>query len=172
MLALLWDLISFSNLQKYSCHAQTVAGVFSLLNDFRLSKNKTSLGFINPLIYSTAKTGFNDIKSGSNPGCGTTGKAVSYLKLKHSDGLIRVHCWCRMGSSEYIFLSEAYLGIDAQIRSQVWEHPTSWPCNLSFEIRFPDFIREYWSQRPYYVFKHAQLNLTQISPCMLKIIPV
>lgn len=103
VLALLCDLIYFSNFQRYSRHAKTVAGVFSLLNDFRLSKNKASLGFINPLIYSTAKSGFTDIKSGSNPGCGTAGKAVSYLKLKQADGLIRVHRWYRMGSSEYIF---------------------------------------------------------------------
>lgn len=53
---------------------QTVAGVFALLNDFRLSQNKTTLGFINPLIYSTAASGFNDIKAGTNPGCGTRGK--------------------------------------------------------------------------------------------------
>ncbi|KAF8903511.1 peptidase S8/S53 domain-containing protein [Gymnopilus junonius] len=33
----------------------------------------TSLGFINPLIYSTASSGFTDITSGTNPGCGTTG---------------------------------------------------------------------------------------------------
>ncbi|TFK39451.1 peptidase S8/S53 domain-containing protein [Crucibulum laeve] len=56
-----------------SASSPTVAAVFSLLNDFRLSSGKTSLGFINPLIYSTAATGFNDITSGSNPGCGTTG---------------------------------------------------------------------------------------------------
>jgi len=53
--------------------SQTVAAVFSLLNDYRLSTGKTSLGFINPLIYSAAASGFTDITSGSNPGCGTTG---------------------------------------------------------------------------------------------------
>ncbi|KAF8998513.1 peptidase S8/S53 domain-containing protein [Cyathus striatus] len=56
-----------------SASSPTVAGVFSLLNDFRLANGKTSLGFVNPLLYSTASTGFNDITSGSNPGCGTTG---------------------------------------------------------------------------------------------------
>jgi len=61
--------IKRTNHERY----QTVAGVFSLLNDFRLSKGKTSLGFINPLIYSTAAKGFNDITSGSNPGCETAG---------------------------------------------------------------------------------------------------
>ena len=63
------NLIRWTNHERY----QTVAGIFSLLNDFRLSKGKTSLGFINPLIYSTAAKGFNDITSGSNPGCGTAG---------------------------------------------------------------------------------------------------
>ncbi|KAN0116276.1 hypothetical protein V8E52_006101 [Russula decolorans] len=51
----------------------TAAGVISLLNDFLISKGKSPLGFLNPLIYSTAATGFNDITSGSNPGCGTSG---------------------------------------------------------------------------------------------------
>jgi hypothetical protein len=53
---------------------KTVAGIFSLLNDLRLATGKPSLGFINPLIYSAAVTGFNDITSGSNPGCGTPGE--------------------------------------------------------------------------------------------------
>ncbi len=52
---------------------QTFAGVIALLNDFRLSQGKASLGFLNPLIYSTGVPGFNDITSGSNPGCGTNG---------------------------------------------------------------------------------------------------
>ncbi|KAF9460533.1 peptidase S8/S53 domain-containing protein [Collybia nuda] len=56
-----------------SASSPTVAGVFSLLNDFLLTKGKPSLGFINPLIYSSALNGFNDIVSGSNPGCNTNG---------------------------------------------------------------------------------------------------
>ncbi|KAF5383817.1 hypothetical protein D9615_003735 [Tricholomella constricta] len=56
-----------------SASSPTVAGVFSLLNDFRLANGKPSLGFINPLIYSTGAGTFNDIVSGSNPGCGTIG---------------------------------------------------------------------------------------------------
>ena len=54
-------------------HFQTFAGVISLLNDFRLSQGKSPLGFLNPLIYSTGAAGFNDITSGSNPGCSTNG---------------------------------------------------------------------------------------------------
>ncbi|KAG6826949.1 hypothetical protein H0H92_013786 [Tricholoma furcatifolium] len=51
---------------------QTVAGIFSLLNDYRLAAGKSSLGFINPLIYSNPSS-FNDITSGSNAGCSTNG---------------------------------------------------------------------------------------------------
>ena len=52
---------------------QTAAGVISLLNDYLISQGKSPLGFLNPLIYSAGTTGFNDITSGSNPGCGTSG---------------------------------------------------------------------------------------------------
>ncbi|TFY50508.1 hypothetical protein EVG20_g11477, partial [Dentipellis fragilis] len=56
-----------------SCSSPTFAAVISLLNDFLLSQNKPPLGFLNPLLYSTGTAGLNDITSGSNPGCGTTG---------------------------------------------------------------------------------------------------
>ena len=53
--------------------SQTAAGVISLLNDFRISNGKPPLGFLNPLLYTSASEGFNEITSGSNPGCGTQG---------------------------------------------------------------------------------------------------
>ncbi|KAI0358004.1 subtilisin-like protein [Trametes cingulata] len=56
-----------------SASSPTFAGVIALLNDFRLSRGQSPLGFLNPLIYSTGVAGFNDITSGSNPGCGTNG---------------------------------------------------------------------------------------------------
>lgn len=56
-----------------SASSPTFAGVISLLNDFRFSQGKSSLGFLNPLLYSTGTAGFNDITSGSNPGCNTNG---------------------------------------------------------------------------------------------------
>jgi len=61
------------NVAGTSCSSPTFAGVVSLLNDFRIASGKAPLGFLNPLIYSTGVPGFNDITSGSNPGCGTTG---------------------------------------------------------------------------------------------------
>jgi hypothetical protein len=48
-----------------------------LLNDARLKAKKSPLGFLNPLIYTLGLPGFNDITSGSNPGCGTPGFNVS-----------------------------------------------------------------------------------------------
>ncbi|XP_006462127.1 hypothetical protein AGABI2DRAFT_193429 [Agaricus bisporus var. bisporus H97] len=56
-----------------SASSPTVAGIFALLNDFKLSRGQSTLGFINPLIYSSATSGFNDIRAGTNPGCGTRG---------------------------------------------------------------------------------------------------
>ena len=54
-------------------NAQIMAGIISLLNDYRLSKGRKPLGFLNPLLYGVARAGINDIISGSNPGCGTEG---------------------------------------------------------------------------------------------------
>ncbi|KAI9431927.1 subtilisin-like protein [Lactarius indigo] len=61
--------------QGTSCSTPTVAGIISLLNDYQLSHGKYPLGFLNPWLYGNALTGkgFNDITSGSNPGCDTDG---------------------------------------------------------------------------------------------------
>ncbi|KAF8258883.1 subtilisin-like protein [Lactarius quietus] len=56
-----------------SCATPTVAAIFSLLNDYLLSKGRKPLGFLNPWLYGLGVVGMNDIKSGSNPGCGTEG---------------------------------------------------------------------------------------------------
>lgn len=52
-----------------SCASPTAAAVFSLVNDYRLQNGKSTLGFINPLIYKSASA-FNDITEGSGSGCG------------------------------------------------------------------------------------------------------
>ncbi|KAH8988390.1 subtilisin-like protein [Lactarius akahatsu] len=63
--------------QGTSCSVPTVAGVISLLNDYRLSKGKHVLGWLNPWLYSDDENGaiggLNDIIMGSNPGCNTAG---------------------------------------------------------------------------------------------------
>lgn len=61
-----------------SASSPAFAGIVALLNDARLAKKLPPLGFLNPLLYSkdVAQT-FNDITSGHNSGCGTTGFNVS-----------------------------------------------------------------------------------------------
>ncbi|KAH9051099.1 peptidase S8/S53 domain-containing protein [Lactarius vividus] len=56
-----------------SCSTPIVAGIISLLNDYRLSQGKRPLGFLNPWLYDGGLKGLNDIVSGSNPGCHTDG---------------------------------------------------------------------------------------------------
>jgi hypothetical protein len=56
-------------------NVQTAAAIFALLNDYLVSKNKPSLGWLNPWLYGSSwlKGGFNDIIGGNNPGCNTAG---------------------------------------------------------------------------------------------------
>ncbi|KAH9025404.1 subtilisin-like protein, partial [Lactarius pseudohatsudake] len=51
-----------------SCSAPTVAGVISLLNDYRITNGRPPLGFLNIRLYDDGFAGLNDITSGSNPG--------------------------------------------------------------------------------------------------------
>ncbi|KAH9065005.1 subtilisin-like protein [Lactarius vividus] len=60
-------------LEGTSCSTPIMAGIISLLNDYRISQGKHPLGFLNPWLYGIARAGLNDITSGSNPGCGTDG---------------------------------------------------------------------------------------------------
>jgi tripeptidyl-peptidase-1 len=51
----------------------------SLLNGARLAAGKTTLGLLNPLLYSILDREpsiFHDITSGNNPGCGSPGFAA------------------------------------------------------------------------------------------------
>ncbi|KAH9061848.1 subtilisin-like protein [Lactarius deliciosus] len=52
---------------------QIAAGIFSLLNDYSISKGHGPLGFLNGWLYGSGLPGLNDIISGSNPGCNTDG---------------------------------------------------------------------------------------------------
>jgi tripeptidyl-peptidase-1 len=59
-----------------SCASPSFSGIISLLNDLRLQQGKSSLGFLNPLIYQTASTvpnSFNDVTSGYAAGCDVVG---------------------------------------------------------------------------------------------------
>ncbi|KAL0563858.1 Tripeptidyl-peptidase sed1, partial [Marasmius crinis-equi] len=44
-----------------------------MINDTRIAAGKSTVGFINPTVYSEGfAAAFNDITNGTNPGCGTT----------------------------------------------------------------------------------------------------
>ncbi|CDO75036.1 hypothetical protein BN946_scf184640.g11 [Trametes cinnabarina] len=60
-----------------SCSSPTFASVVALLNDRRAAKGKPPLGFLNPFLYSAkGRAALNDVTTGSNPGCNTTGFAA------------------------------------------------------------------------------------------------
>ncbi|KAF2003857.1 tripeptidyl-peptidase 1 precursor [Amniculicola lignicola CBS 123094] len=63
-----------------SASCPLTAGIFSLVNDYRLSHGKPSLGFLNPWLYSKGYKGFNDILSGNAHGCDelTAGKGDGF----------------------------------------------------------------------------------------------
>ena len=58
-----------------SCSSPAFTGIVGLLNEARLAAGKSSLGYLNQLIYKTAGPAgaFNDVTKGSNPGCDTQG---------------------------------------------------------------------------------------------------
>lgn len=59
-----------------SCAAPTSSGIFSLLNEVRLQAGKTTLGFLNPMIYLAAakeQNIFNDAITGIDAGCSFVG---------------------------------------------------------------------------------------------------
>lgn len=64
-----------------SASSPTFASIVALLNDFRISRGKPSLGFLNPVLYSKGLPGFVDILLGNNPGCGTPGFNATEGKL-------------------------------------------------------------------------------------------
>ncbi|KZT03394.1 family S53 protease-like protein [Laetiporus sulphureus 93-53] len=56
-----------------SCASPTFASVIALLNDRLLAAGKSTLGWLNPFLYSTGASALTDITSGDNPGCDTNG---------------------------------------------------------------------------------------------------
>ncbi|TFK64203.1 tripeptidyl peptidase A [Pluteus cervinus] len=60
-----------------SAAAPALAGFIALLNEVRLRQGRPPLGFLNPFIYSIGSSGFTDILSGHNSGCGTPGFNVT-----------------------------------------------------------------------------------------------
>lgn len=53
------------------------ASIISLVNDARIAAGKSSLGWLNPWIYSTAHKAFTDVVGGETASCGTDGFPVT-----------------------------------------------------------------------------------------------
>ena len=69
---------NFEQMFGTSASSPVVGSLITLINDARLAAGKKPIGFLNPIIYSNSfQAGFNDIVSGSNPGCGTNGFAAA-----------------------------------------------------------------------------------------------
>ena len=59
-------------------NVKIMAGIISLLNDYRLSIGRPPLGWLNPWLYGGGLAGLNDVTLGSNPGCGTPGFTATF----------------------------------------------------------------------------------------------
>lgn len=61
-----------------SASAPAIGALVGVLNDYRKSKGQSTLGFINPLLYSAnVSAAIRDVTSGNNFGCGTNGYYAS-----------------------------------------------------------------------------------------------
>ena len=82
------------------CHTQVVAGIISLLNDFLISQDGSTLGFLNPLLYGELQYGLNDITYGLNPGCETGGfpAAVGWDPVRSTRLYIHFQFWLTLSS--------------------------------------------------------------------------
>ncbi|KAE9402298.1 hypothetical protein BT96DRAFT_918310 [Gymnopus androsaceus JB14] len=57
-----------------SASSPTLGAILAMINDARLAAGKSTIGFINPTLYSAPfQAALNDITVGGNPGCGTEG---------------------------------------------------------------------------------------------------
>lgn len=55
--------------QGTSAAAPTFNGVIALLNSARIASNQSTMGFLNPWLYSNASAAFNDVTTGTSAGC-------------------------------------------------------------------------------------------------------
>ncbi|KAA1465920.1 family S53 protease [Dentipellis sp. KUC8613] len=62
----------YTQINGTSTATPVLASIAALLNDELVAAGKSPIGFMNPFIYAN-KDAFNDITSGSNPGCNTNG---------------------------------------------------------------------------------------------------
>ena len=64
-----------------------MAGLVSLVNDYRIFRSLPTLGFLNGVLYNSRFSGTKDILYGANPGCGTSGffADVGWDPVRHAE---------------------------------------------------------------------------------------
>lgn len=94
----------FTLIYGTSASCPTVASMITLINEKRLAAGKSSLGFLNPTLY-TKKEMLNDIAIGGNEGCGTAGfTAVEGMFIRSIHFpllLVAFSCLCNRSSPCY-----------------------------------------------------------------------
>ncbi|KAI0745406.1 family S53 protease-like protein [Earliella scabrosa] len=56
-----------------SASAPLFASIVALLNDRLIAQGQSTLGFLNPFLYTMGRVALDDVSVGNNPGCGTDG---------------------------------------------------------------------------------------------------
>lgn len=56
-----------------SASAPLFASIVALLNDRLVAAGQSTMGFLNPMLYSNGLAALDDVTQGNNPGCGTDG---------------------------------------------------------------------------------------------------
>lgn len=92
---------TFSLVFGTSASSPTLGSILTLINQARLTRGKSSVGFINPVAYEHPEV-FNDITEGGNQGCGTPGfesapgwDPVTGLGTPNYPKMLKL--WLRMG---------------------------------------------------------------------------
>lgn len=68
---------TLSTISGTSASTPLTASIISLVNDARIAEGKSSLGWLNPWIYSKAHKAFKDVVGGETASCGTDGFPVT-----------------------------------------------------------------------------------------------
>ncbi|PNS17151.1 hypothetical protein CAC42_7205 [Sphaceloma murrayae] len=83
-----------------SASAPLFASILVRINEDRIAQGKSAVGFVNPVVYAHPEA-FNDVTTGSNPGCGTPG----FLASTGWDPV------SGLGSADFGRLREVFLGL-------------------------------------------------------------
>ncbi|KAF4551800.1 Pro-kumamolisin activation domain-containing protein 2 [Elsinoe fawcettii] len=83
-----------------SASAPLFASILVRINEDRIAQGKSPVGFVNPVVYANPQA-FNDVTTGSNPGCGTAG----FLATQGWDPV------SGLGSADYGRLREVFLAL-------------------------------------------------------------